>query len=53
MADLIFDVRCSPNPYYAKNLRDYIGLEKHIIKYFSNKLISTKMINDITHHINK
>jgi UPF0042 nucleotide-binding protein len=53
MADFIFDVRCSPNPHYAKNLCDYIGLEKPIIKYFSNELMSTKMINDITHHINK
>lgn len=52
-ADFIFDVRCLPSPYYTKNLRDYTGLKKPIIKYFADKPIAAEMIDDITHHINK
>ncbi len=29
-ADLVFDVRCVPNPYYVKELRDKTGLDKQV-----------------------
>lgn len=32
-ADLVFDVRCLPNPYYIKELRNHTGLEKCVQDY--------------------
>lgn len=32
-ADLIFDVRCLPNPYYEDALREITGLEKEVQKF--------------------
>ena len=32
-ADLVFDVRCLPNPYYEDSLRDLTGLDSAVIGY--------------------
>jgi UPF0042 nucleotide-binding protein len=32
-ADLVFDVRCLPNPYYEDSLRDLTGLDSPVIEY--------------------
>lgn len=32
-ADLVFDVRCLPNPYYISDLRDHTGCEKCVRDY--------------------
>lgn len=32
-ADLVFDVRFLPNPYYVDELRDYTGNEKEVQEY--------------------
>ncbi len=32
-ADLVFDVRCLPNPFYLDELRDYTGLDEPIKKF--------------------
>ena len=32
-ADLVFDVRCLPNPYYEDSLRDLTGLDGAVIEY--------------------
>lgn len=32
-ADLVFDVRCMPNPYYVEELRNHSGLEKCVDNY--------------------
>ena len=32
-ADLVFDVRCLPNPYYKPELRDKTGLDKDVYDY--------------------
>ncbi|MBB3104694.1 RNase adapter RapZ [Azomonas macrocytogenes] len=34
-ADLMFDVRCLPNPYWKPELREYSGLEQPIIDYLA------------------
>ncbi len=36
-ADYIFDVRCLPNPYWDKNLRDFNGTEKPIIDFLESQ----------------
>jgi UPF0042 nucleotide-binding protein len=32
-ADLVFDTRCLPNPYYIEELRDFTGLDECVSKY--------------------
>lgn len=32
-ADLVFDVRCLPNPYYEDSLRELTGLDSAVIEY--------------------
>ena len=32
-ADLVFDVRCLPNPYWKPDLRDYSGLDQPVVDY--------------------
>ncbi len=32
-ADLVFDVRCLPNPYYVKELRSHVGTESCVSDY--------------------
>jgi UPF0042 nucleotide-binding protein len=34
-ADFIFDVRCLPNPYWQRNLRNYSGLDKAVVEYLA------------------
>ena len=36
-ADLVFDVRCLPNPYYADELRDLTGLDEAVRKFVMEK----------------
>ena len=35
-ADLIFDVRCFPNPYYVPELKHHTGLESCVREYVMN-----------------
>lgn len=35
-ADLVFDVRCLPNPYYVEGLRELTGLDEKIKNYVLN-----------------
>jgi len=32
-ADLVFDVRCLPNPYFVDSLRDLTGRDQAVIRY--------------------
>lgn len=52
-SDLVFDVRCLPNPYYDINIRNFTGLDKPIIDYLSKIDKVKDMINDIYHFIIK
>ena len=50
-ADLMFDVRCLPNPYYVDELRDKTGLDKEVRAYVmqseASKLL-LKKFEDLT-----
>ncbi|MBP9743375.1 MAG: RNase adapter RapZ [Burkholderiales bacterium] len=52
-SDFVFDVRCLPNPYYDKNIRDFNGMETPIIEFLSKQNKVTAMITDIFNLINK
>lgn len=47
-ADLIFDVRCLPNPYYIETLRNHTGMEECVQKYVMNSPASQEFFIKVT-----
>jgi UPF0042 nucleotide-binding protein len=47
-ADLVFDVRCLPNPYYTAELRPLTGLDKAVAVFLASIPPVGKMIDDIS-----
>lgn len=52
-ADLMFDVRNLPNPFYELDLRPLTGLDAPVIAYLSDAPIVGQMIDDIERFIEK
>ena len=52
-ADLVFDVRNLPNPYYDVQLRPFTGRDQPIIDYMLKQPSVTEMIDDIERLIEK
>ena len=52
-ADFVFDVRCLPNPYWEKSLRDQTGLDKEVVQFLSREKECEEMINDLQTFVNK
>lgn len=50
-ADIVFDVRCLPNPYYEKHLKSLTGADKPVIEYLSGHIDVNNMFNDIKQFI--
>ena len=50
-ADLVFDVRCLPNPYYDVELRTLTGLDQPVKNFLVDLPPVQKMIGDITRFI--
>jgi RNase adapter protein RapZ len=46
-ADFVFDLRCLPNPYWKKNLRQYSGKDQPIIDFLSKQETVDQMLNDL------
>jgi RNase adapter protein RapZ len=46
-SDFVFDVRCLPNPYYDKEIKDFNGLDQPIIDFLFKEEKVKMMINDI------
>jgi UPF0042 nucleotide-binding protein len=46
-ADLVFDVRCLPNPHYVEALKPLTGLDQPVIQYLSDQPEVDQMIQDI------
>ncbi|MCH5200969.1 MAG: RNase adapter RapZ [Oscillospiraceae bacterium] len=42
-ADLVFDVRCMPNPYHVPDLRNFTGLDKCVQDYVMSFEVSREM----------
>ncbi|MQN01908.1 MAG: RNase adapter RapZ [Lachnospiraceae bacterium] len=47
-ADLVFDVRFLPNPYYVDSLRHKTGNDQEIVDYVMNSDVSHKFIDKLT-----
>ncbi len=52
-ADLVFDVRCLPNPYWKPDLRDYSGLDQPVVDYLSAQADVEDMYQDIFTYLTK
>jgi RNase adapter protein RapZ len=52
-ADLVFDVRCLPNPYWKPDLRDYSGLDQPVTEYLSAQADVEEMYQDILAYLSK
>jgi len=52
-ADLVFDVRCLPNPYWKPDLRDFSGLDLPIIDYLAAQADVEEMYQDILTYLQK
>lgn len=46
-ADLVFDVRCLPNPYWDHNLRKFTGLDEPVQKFLHQEPTVTAMLDSI------
>ena len=52
-ADMIFDVRCLPNPHWEPNLRTLTGNDQPVIDFLDEKPVVHSMYEDISHYCRK
>lgn len=52
-SDLLFDVRCLPNPFYHPKLKNLTGLDLEVIEFLEQEKAVPEMVNDIFSFINK
>ncbi|MBI6851460.1 RNase adapter RapZ [Pseudomonas lijiangensis] len=52
-ADVVFDVRCLPNPYWKPELRDHSGLDAPVVEYLAAQPDVEEMFQDIFSYLNK
>ncbi|NOT16873.1 MAG: RNase adapter RapZ [Sulfuriferula sp.] len=52
-ADLVFDVRCLPNPHYDPLLRPQTGRDAAVIAYLQDIPEVREMLSDIAHYVRK
>ena len=47
-ADLVFDVRCLPNPFFVDDLRDLTGRDKAVVRYMRRHPATNEFIDKLT-----
>lgn len=52
-ADLVFDVRCLPNPYWKPELREFSGRDQPVIDYLAAQPEVEEMYQDIAGYLQK
>lgn len=52
-ADLVFDVRCLPNPYWKQELRAWTGLDQPVIDFLDTEAEVQAMLGDIRDFLQK
>ena len=50
-ADIVFDVRCLPNPFYEEQLKSLTGTDDAVIEYLSSHVDVNRMFDDIRRFI--
>ncbi len=46
-ADIVFDVRCLPNPYWKPELREHTGRDPRVINYLKDEPMVKDMLEDL------
>ena len=46
-ADMVFDVRCLPNPHYDQHLRPLTGFDSEVVAFFETQPEVARMVEDI------
>ncbi|MGZ5227427.1 MAG: RapZ C-terminal domain-containing protein, partial [Burkholderiales bacterium] len=49
--DMVFDVRCLPNPHYDPKLRPFTGRDAPVIEFCESDASVQKMLEDIRHFV--
>ncbi len=52
-ADIVYDVRCLPNPYWIQQLRSQTGRDQAVIEFLDNQPEVTEMFEDIQQYLDK
>lgn len=52
-ADLVFDARCLPNPYYEPALKPLTGCDDAVVKFLKQHPQVEEMLKDIAHYLKK
>jgi UPF0042 nucleotide-binding protein len=52
-ADLVFDVRCLPNPHWEENLRSLTGMDLPVQKFLDQQEDFMEMFNDLSGFLNQ
>lgn len=50
-ADLVFDIRCLPNPFYDPQLKELTGHDPEVIRFMESQPDASKMLKDISNFI--
>ena len=46
-ADMVFDARCLPNPYWVPELRALTGLDEEVVKYLQAEPVAGQMVESV------
>jgi len=52
-SDMVFDVRCLPNPYWHHELRPFAGTDEPIVKFLNQSEDAQTLLNDIIQYLEK
>ena len=52
-ADIVYDVRCLPNPYWDTSLRGLTGRDASVIEYLDKQPLVAEMLDDISQYLDK
>ncbi len=52
-ADIVYDVRCLPNPYWDVSLRALTGVDQRVIDYLDKQPLVNEMLDDIASYLKK
>lgn len=50
-ADLVFDTRCLPNPYWSEGLRDYTGQDAPVVEHLRGQALARALEDDLVRFI--
>ena len=52
-ADIVYDVRCLPNPYWQAELREFTGQQAPVQEYLSKQVEVQEMFDDISTYLHR